>query len=182
MHMNQNHEDGKKRVGALLLLAIILATVLLAIPAALADNGPGQPPQMDISVTEVRIDIEEPMQDDEVNVTATVLSNMTVPVANVTVVFLVDMQEFGNVTNITLMPGEPEEATTVWAATAGTHTVTAVVYVKGIPLQDSAASIDVYVEAKPVGDVATLLYGLLAIALAILGMAIVPSIVYGVIG
>ena len=181
MHMNLNYQGGKGRAGALLVLAIILATALLAVPAALADNG-GGPPQSDISVTEVRIDVEEPMQDDEVNVTATVSSNMSVPVTDVTVVFLVDKQEIGNVTNVTLLPGGTEEATTVWVATAGTHVVTAMVYVNGIPLQESAASIDVYVEAKPVGDVATLLYGLLAIALAVLWMAIVPSIVFRLTG
>ncbi|NOQ53396.1 MAG: hypothetical protein GQ558_02185 [Thermoplasmata archaeon] len=163
-----------------MVLAIILATVLLAVPAALADNG-GGPPQSDISVTEVRIDVEEPMQDDEVNVTATILSNMTVP-RNVTVVFLVDKMEIGNVTNITLQPGVPEEATTVWVTTAGTHVVTAIVKVGGVTLPDSAASTEVYVEAKPVGDVATLLYGLLAIALVVLGMAIVPSILFRLTG
>lgn len=182
MHMNRNYQGGKGRAGTLMILAIILTMVLATIPTALADNGGGGPPQMDISVTEVRIDVEEPMQDDEVNVTATVLSNMSVPVANVTVVFLIDMQEIGNVSNITLLPGEPEEVTTVWLAEAGTHVMVAAVYVEGIPLQDSAASIEVYVEAKPVGDVATLLYALLAIALAVLGMAIVPSIVYRIIG
>lgn len=180
MHMNLNPQGGRGRAGTQLVLAIILATVLLAVPAALADNG-GGPPQFDISVTEVRTDVEEPMQDDEVNVTATVLSNMSVPV-NVTVVFLVDQQEIGNVTNVTLHPGEPEEATIVWVAKAGTHVVTAIVSVNGIPLLDSGSSIEVYVEAKPVGDVATLLYGLLAIALVVLGMAIVPSIIFRLTG
>ncbi len=180
MHMNQNHQGGRGRAGIQLVLAIILATVLLAVPVALADNG-GGPPQLDISVTEVRVDVEESMQDDEVNVTATVLSNMSRPV-NVTVLFLVDQKEIGNVTNITLQPGVPEEATTVWVATAGTHVVTAIVSLNGVPLQESAASIEVYVEAKPVGDVATLLYGLLAIALVVLGMAIVPSIIFRLTG
>jgi hypothetical protein len=164
-----------------LVLAIILATVLLAVPAALADNG-GGPTQWDISVTEVRIDVEEPMQDDEVNVTATVLSDMLFPVANVTVVFLVDQKEIGNVTDITLQPGVPEEATTVWVTTAGTHVVKAIVSLNGTPLPDSDSSIEVYVEAKPVGDVATLLYGLLAIALVVLGMATVPSILFRLTG
>ena len=122
------------------------------------------------------------MQDDEVNVTATILSDMLFPVANVTVVFLVDQKEIGNVTDISLQPGEPEEVTTVWVATAGTHEVKAVVSLNGIPLQDSAARIEVFVEAKPVGDVATLLYGLLAIALAVLGMATVPSIIFRLTG
>ncbi len=181
MHMNLNNRGRKGRAGTRLVLAIILATALLAVPAALADNG-GGPPQSDISVTEVRIDVEEPMQDDEVYVTATVVSNMPRPVANVTVVFLVDQKEIGNVTNITLQPGDPEETTIVWVATAGTHVVTAIVKVGGIALPDSAASTEVYVEAKPVGDVATLLYGLLAIALVVLGMAIVPSIIFRLTG
>ncbi len=179
--MNLDHQGRKGRAGTQLVLAIILATGLLAVPAALADNGGGST-QMDISVTEVRIDVEEPMQDDEVNVTATVLSDMLFPVANVTVVFLVDQREIGNVTDITLQPGVPEEATTVWVATAGTHVVTAIVSLNGIPLQESAASTEVYVEAKPVGDVATLLYGLLAIALVVLGMATVPSIIFRLTG
>ena len=182
MHMNLNYQGRRRRAGTQLVLAIILATVLLAVPAALADNGGGPPPQMDISVTEVRIDVEEPMQDDEVNVTATVLSDMLFPLANITVVFLVDQQEIGNVTDITLQPGVPEEVTIVSVTTAGTHVVTAIVSVNGIPLQESAASIEVYVEAKPVGDVATLLYGLLAIALVVLGMAIVPSIIFRLTG
>ena len=182
MHMNQNHQGREGRAGTHLVLAIILATVLLAVPVALAATpGDGQPP-FDISVTEVRIDVEEPMQDDEVNVTATVLSNMTFTIDYATVVFLVDQQEIGNVTNITLQPGEPEGATIVWVATAGTHVVTAIVSYNGVPLPDSGASIEVYVEAKPVGDVATLLYGLLAIALVVLGMAIVPSIIFRLTG
>ena len=163
-----------------MVLAIILATVLLAVPAALADTpGGGQQP-VDISVTEVRIDVEEPMQDDEVNVTATILSNRSFD--DVTVVFLVDQREIGNVTNISLVPGVPEEATTVWVTTAGTHVVKAIVSLNGTPLPDSDSSIEVYVEAKPVGDVATLLYGLLAIALVVLGMTVVPSIIFRLTG
>ncbi len=181
MHMNLNYQGGKGRAGPILMLAIILAMVLSSIPATLADNGGGAQ-QFDISVTGIQLSTAEPMQDDEVNLTATVLSNMTGPVANVTVVFLIGVDEIGNVTNLTLQPGVPEEATTVWVAEAGTHVVTAKVYVGDIPLQDSVSSIEVYVEAKPVGDVATLLYGLLAIALAVLGMAIIPSIAYRIIG
>ncbi len=114
--------------------------------------------------------------------TAIVVSNMTMPVANVTVVFLVDMREVGNVTNLTLHPGTPQEASAVWVASTGTHLVAAMVYVEGMPLQDSATSIEVFVEVKPVGDVPTLLYGLLAIAIVVLGIAAVPSILSRVMG
>ena len=177
MHMTKHRHEGNPVAATAVVLILLLLTVLMAIPAVLADNGGGQQPQLDISVTGIVLSDEEPLQDDEVTLTATVVSNMTMPMANVTVVFLVDMQEIGNATNLTLQSGTPQEASTVWVASTGTHIVTAMVYVKGMPLQDSATSIEVFVEAKPVGDMPTLLYGLLAIALVVLGMAIVPSIV-----
>ncbi len=183
MHMTK-HRPKRNPVAAsaVVLILILLMTVLMTIPVALADNGGGQPPKPDISITGIVLSDDEPLQDDEVTLTATVVSNMTLPMANVTIVFLVDMQPIGNATNLTLMPGTPQEASTVWVASTGTHVVTAMVYVMGMPLDESATSIEVFVEAKPVGDVPTLLYGLLAIAIVVLGMAIVPSILSRVRG
>ena len=182
MHMTKHRPKRNPTTATGVVLILLLLTVLMAIPVVLADNGGGQQPQPDISVTGIDLSVDEPLQDDEVTLTATVVSNMTLPVPDVTVVFLVDKQPVGNATNLTLLPGTPLEASTVWVASTGTHIVTAMVYVMGMPLNESATSIEVFVEAKPVGDMPTLLYGLLAIALMVLGMAIVPSILSRVMG
>jgi len=176
MHMNRHGYERRSMTAPAVALILLLLTVLLAMPVAMADNGGGQPPQMDISITDIGLSDPEPVQDDEVTVTATVVSNMTGPIHNVTVVFSVNRQVVGNVSGLTLMPGTPLEASINWTASTGINLVTAKVVVQGMPLDDSTASIEVYVEPKPVGDVSTLLYALLAIAIVVLGMAMGPSI------
>lgn len=177
MHMSKRRTERNPMAVTMVVLLFLMLTVLIALPTALADNGGGPPPKMDIYVTGIELSNVEPLQDDEVNVTATVLSNMTAPVSNVTVVFSVNMRAIGNVSNLTLMPGTPLEVSTVWVANTGTQVVNATVFMGGVALRDSTYSVEVYVEAKPVGDVPTLLCGLLAIALVVLGVAIAPSLI-----
>lgn len=154
-------------------ILLVAFCVLLGAAGLSTAQTPGAQTLPDIQITDMDFSIDEPIKGNEMTITATVLNNGSIPLANITVAFLVDGAEIGNVTGITLAVNGTQTVSHVWIVEDGTHTISAMVEIKGMPLMDSTLSETL---AVPVGDFTTLLLALAAIALTVLIVALVPSI------
>lgn len=170
----------EKRVTKLIPLFILVFFLSLAvIPLIEAQNG-GPISQPDIKVENIGFSDEEPMEDDNITINATVRNNSTIPIQNATLVFLVNGQEIGNISDIALASDGSETYETSWKTEPGIHNVTAVLKIDGTLIRDSAASKELVVDPKPVGDVSTLLISLGVIALLVLVTSLLYSIVQAI--
>ncbi len=152
-----------------LLFALVLFMSLLITPIVEGQSG-GQGPSFgpDIKVEKLEFSNDEPLEDDEITINATVRNNGSVPVQNFTLVYLVDNMEIGNVSGIALEAGESNTYEISWDAEAGIHNVSAVLKYNDEMLPESSASKELSVEPKPVGDVSSLLISLGVIVLAVI--------------
>ena len=130
----------------------------------------------DVAVLNISLSPSSPREGDEIRIVAQVGSNETLPVANITVHFLVDQLEIGNVTSVNLEPGGRREVSTNWTAVKWDHMVTATLDVGGMPVLGGTLTRVFSVEAEPIGNVLTLVYALASVIIVLLMIAIAPSV------
>lgn len=98
---------------------------------------------------------DEPMEDDEITMTARITGNGT-EIRNLTIIFLVDNMEIERFPGQVVSANETLEVSADWNAVAGIHSINvSVVMEEGqgpVPLGGKG----IEVEAKPMGDVLTL--------------------------
>lgn len=150
-------------------IAMILILSLLVVPLVEGQNMEQPTPRApDIEVKKIEFSHDEPMEDDNITITATVQNNWYVPIQDVTMLILVDNMEIDNVSGIELEKGETGTYEVSWKAGAGIHNVSAVLRYQGEIIPESTASEELTVDPKPIGDVSSLLISLGVIAAAIL--------------
>lgn len=152
-----------------LVFAIVFMMGVFIIPSAegqFGDQIPGGQP--DVTIETIGFSDESPMEDDNITMDATVLNNGTMPIKNVTLVFMVDNVEVGNVSDIELNSKTSETYEISWKAESGIHNVSAFLKYQGVTIQESVTSKELTVDPKPVGDVSSLLISLGIVALLVL--------------
>ncbi len=160
----------------------LLIVSLLILATMVPCGGQGQPPTQpgvtlpDVAVLNISFSPSSPREGDEIRIVAKVGSNETLPVANITVHFLVDQLEIGNVTSVNLEPGGRREVSTNWTAVKWDHMVTATLDVGGMPVLGGTLTRVFSVEAEPIGNVLTLVYALASVIIVLLLVAIAPSV------
>lgn len=136
--------------------------------------------QSDLKVEDLEFSDGSPGEDDNMTFNATVRNNGTMPMKNITLVFLVDGMEIGNVSDMALGPKENRTYSISWKAEAGIHNVSAVLKIDGRMLSSSLVSEELTVDPKPVGDIRSLLLSLGMVALLVLLTGLLYSIVQAV--
>ena len=160
----------------------VLIVSLLILATMVPCGGQGQPPVQpgvplpDVAVLNISLSPSSFREGDEVRIVAQVGSNETMPVGNITVHFLVDQLEIGNVTSVNLEPGGGREVSTNWTAVKWDHLVTATLDVGGMPVLAGSLTRVFSVEAEPIGNVLTLVYALAFVIIVLLLVAIAPSV------
>ena len=158
-------------------LAITLI-IMLFIIVIVSTNATGQGHEMlpDVKVTNIMFSDDNPLEDEEVNITAIIWDNGTMNVTNVTVIFLCDMSPIGNQTNLTIEAGKNITVNITWKAIRWNHEISVMVSINDIPLKNSTLSKDISVRAKEIGNIPIVILALFVIAVAIIVIAITPSL------
>jgi hypothetical protein len=165
-----------EKMTILIISLIVFAGSGLLHVVAQGMPGSGQGAQFDLNITNIAFSDDNPMEGDEVTITATLVNNGTRAVEDVTVNFQLDQQAIGNVTGISIGAGETRDASIAWTAEKWGHSVTGVVIMGGNPLMNTALTVEIEVQAEPIGDTASLFLVLGILALFIIAAIITPSI------
>ena len=170
-----NENRGKS---ATLIALAILGLLLMPMVTSLAQMPVAQPVSMpELEINEIEFSDVEPDEGDVVTISVTIANlNSTLPVDNVNVSLYIDFEVVHNFTGISLDAGESLTLKYDWTTESFTHNITVMTVFTGMPMQDSQVSAELYVEPEPVGDVPTLLMALGVIGLAVLVIAVMPSI------
>jgi hypothetical protein len=159
-----------------LVIVVLLQLAALTV-AQIPERDPGSLPiQPRLGVDNITFSEEEPLEGETLTIWARIVNNDTLPVANLTVHFLLDQDEIGNATALSLEPRSAFDAELDWIAEKWTHAVTVTVDVGGQPIPGAMATRMITVKAEPVGDVPTLLYMLGSILAVLVGITLAPSI------
>jgi len=159
-----------------LIVLIIINSVFMIGLVEGQSTSQTQPFQPDIKVKNLQFSDEEPNEDDNITISATVMNNSTMPLQGLTLVFLIDGQEINNISGIGLNPDENKSFEISWKAEPGFHNVSALLRYQGVVLRDSVASKDIGVEPDPIGDIPSLLVSIAVIIIFIFSTLILHSI------
>ena len=135
-----------------------------------------QPFQPDLKVKDLQFSNDEPNENDNITISATVVNNSTMPIQGLTLVFLVDGQEISNISDMGLNPGENKSFQIFWKAESGFHNISALLRYQGVVLRDSIASKDIGVEPDPIGDIPSLLVSIAVIITFVFATLIIQSV------
>jgi len=161
---------------------LVLSLIFLVgagLPQAVAQSTPrsSHGAQSGLNITQVTFSDDNPMEGEEITITATLTNNGSSTVDNVTVSFQVDQRDvIGNVSGITIGPDEARDASIRWVAEKWDHAIAAVVLVDGAPLMDVAQTAEIAVRAEPIGDIQSLFLALGIIMLTVVAAVMAPSI------
>ncbi len=166
--------NGKTRVFrgfVFLILVLMMGNILFSFSIRGQDSSPP-----DIIVEDILLSDEEPMEGDNITISALIRNNESEPMDNVSMIFYVDNFELGNITGIRLNANESKWYNISWEAQAGDHDVSVVLKYKGMMIQLDKLSKEVSVEPEPIGDVYSLLGAFVVILSAIFTTMMVHSI------
>ena len=160
-----------------MLLAIMtLFFGLMLVPAASAQMDPPMqmPPAPELEVTAIEFSDANAIEGQEVTITITIENlNSTMTVDDITLSLYMDYEIVQNFTDITLDGAESATYEYVWDSESGTHNVTAMLVVGGMPLPDSQLNEELEVG---LGNLSSIILALLAVVLAVLIIAALPSV------
>ncbi len=165
-----------KSIGKIAPMLVIIGILLM--PFAAAQQGPGG--QMlgtmpELMITDILFSNSDTIEGQDVTISVTIQNvNTTVAVSNVTLSLYLDYEVVKNFTAIELGAGETVSFDYIWTSQSGTHNVTAVLSVGGIPLPTTQTSEDLTVA---LGDTLNLVLAIIVLALAVFVIAIIPSII-----
>jgi len=168
----------KKILITTIIMALLLSAILLTLPNTSAQNGGMQvpPSQAPIKITELSFSDDEPLEDSEITIFATVLNIGATRVTNITLSFYLDYDVIRNVTEITINANESIIVNMTWVAEKWNHNISVMASIDDTPLKDSMVGKDIYVEAKPIGDISSLVLALMIIFIIVIGTVFIPSI------
>jgi hypothetical protein len=153
----------------MLVLFVLLSSSLAQIPP-----GPALPPS--VYLGNITFSIDDPLEGDNIEIRSSIVGNQTIPLPNLTVHLFIDQVEVKNLTGIGLESMENKSIVFDWQAEKWTHLVMLTVDQGASPIPGAMVTATLTVEAKPIGDLNTLISLLSGIALFILIIVISPSI------
>ena len=151
-------------------LLTLLTSSLAQIPP-----GPVLPPS--VYLGNITFSIDDPLEGDNIEIRSSIASNQTMPLSNLTVHLFIDQVETTNITGIVLESMQNKSIVFDWQAEKWNHFVMLTVDQGASPIPGAMRTETITVEAKPIGDMNTLISLLSGIALFILVIVISPSIV-----
>ena len=168
-----------------LLVAAIIAIVAIVGPSqyAIAQNGSMQPtnngmrPALDITIYEIEFSDDDPKEDDVITISVTIQNNESFRIENLTVIFLDNMDQLDVINGITIEANQTLSVDYTWTAEKWDHKIGAMLGIDETPLENTVTYKDISVEAKPIGDVITIVIALLSIFIVIFLIAILPSLI-----
>lgn len=157
-----------RRVSTTFATTIAISLVLFAI-LGMMPNASAQ----SVGISNMTFSDTNPSDGDVVTISVTIFNNGTFPVSNITLTFYVDYGEIGNTTGINLEANSSSIQEINWTAESGTHTISAILSVNGIPLPNTEISSEIDVA---LGDVNTLIGALILIIAVVFIAPLAPSI------
>jgi hypothetical protein len=184
--MKTLHEN-KSTIRVSIQIILILIIILSLLPATGAQNGPqdlnvdlGIPNNMEqtipLEITEISFSDDDPLEDDEITIFATISNTGPVNISNITISYYVDFEVIKNITNYEIGGNESHTINITWKAEKWTHNITVMLTIDDTPLKDTSLSKYISVEAKPIGDFITLVAALILIFVIVSVIVILPSI------
>ena len=160
-----------------MIITILACAIIPGITYVVSQGSGMQAQSMNLNITNITFSDNEPVEGEEIEITAILVNSEFRRLSNISVEFKLDNSELGNVTDIILEPNESRNISITWKAENWEHNVNAMVRMGGIPLVNTMTGREIYVEAKPIGDQSSLVYVLILIVLVVLVTAITPSII-----
>jgi len=161
----------------LILLLIVFVGHGLILVSAQGGSGSGQVAQIGLNVTSISFSNDNPMEGQQITITATLFNTGSRAVDNATINFQMDQQQaIGNVTGISIGAGETENVSITWIAEKWDHAITGMILIAGTPLINSVLTVGIEVRAEPIGDTTSIFLTLGAIVLIVVAAIITPSI------
>lgn len=145
-------------------VGLVLSVISGMVPNASAQN---------VGISDMTFSSANPSDGDVITISVTVHNNGTSPISNATLAFYVDYVEIENITGIVLEANGSSNQVIDWTAEGGTHTISAVLSVNGVPLPDTEISSEIEVA---LGDPNTLIGALILIVAVVFITPLVPSI------
>ncbi|MEF8836190.1 MAG: CARDB domain-containing protein [Candidatus Thermoplasmatota archaeon] len=168
-----NGKSRSYRVFVFLILVLIMGNIVFSYSTrGQEQDAPGQP---EIIVEDIQLSDEEPMEGDNITISALIRNNKS-EVNNVTMIYYIDSFEIGNITGIQLNAGESKWYNISWEAQAGDYDVSVVLKYRGMMIQENKLSKEVSVEPEPIGDVYSLLVSFVVILLTVFVSIIIHSL------
>ncbi|MFW5945483.1 MAG: CARDB domain-containing protein [Candidatus Natronoplasma sp.] len=169
--------NGKPRFwSGFVFLILVLMMGNIVFSSSIRGQDLGAASQQEIIVEDIQLSDEEPMEGDNITISAQILNNGSKQVKNVTMIYYIDDFEIGNITGIQLNASQSKGKNISWEAQAGDYEVSVRISVGGKMIPDSKVSKEVSVEPEPIGDVYSLLVSFVVILLMILTTIIIHSI------
>jgi hypothetical protein len=152
-------------------------TFFAVLSASLAQIPPGPALPPSVKLGNITFSIENPLEGETLQIQSSITSNQTIPLSNLTVHLLIDQVEIGNITDVVLEPMENKSIIFDWEADKWTHVIMLSVEQGSSPIPGAIVIESITVEAKPVGDLKTLIFYLVLISIFILGITVSPSLI-----
>jgi hypothetical protein len=160
-----------------IMLTLICLMGALPLTGTSAAGGGAPPSQMGpVLVQDLGFSEKEPVEHDEITLNATLVNNVSIELSNITVHFLVDMKEIGNISGLQIGINGSLAVQQRWKASKYNHTVSVLVSVDGQLMRDSQINKGIYVEAEPIGDFTTPVLLIAALLLTLLATVAAPGI------
>lgn len=172
MIVGRKGNNAKKLMGLMITLTIFFTIVIVSTSAA--DQGQGMSP--DVKVINIMFSNDNPLEGEEININATIRSNSTMNVTNVTVIFLCDMFPIGSKTNLTIEVGKNIAVNITWKAIKWNHEISVMVNIDNVPLKNSTLNKNISVRAKEIGNIPIVILALFVIFVVIIVIAISPGL------
>lgn len=150
----------------------LLVLTLAFGPSVSGQNG-GFPHGPELEITAIEFSEDDPDEDTVVTISVTLVNTGATEVRNITLRLLISGEILAETPGLMLAGGESVTRDYEWTAESGGHNVTAYAQVDGIAVSNSVKS---EVLSVNVGDIATVLFALLVLVLAVLVMAVLPSV------
>ncbi|MFW6305172.1 MAG: hypothetical protein ACOC1V_05295 [Candidatus Saliniplasma sp.] len=155
---------------------LILVLMVGNIVFSFNTRGQGAPGQPEIVVEDIRLSDEEPMEGDNITISALIRNNESEPIDDLTVIYYFDSFEIGNISGVQLNANESEWHNLSWEAQAGDYKISVALKYRGMMIQGDKLSKEVSVEPEPIGDIYTLSISFVVILSAIFATMVVHSI------
>lgn len=167
----------RKMFVTIVTIGLTLLCSLQTMPLTIADEGNTQHGlQPDVKITGITFSNDNPEEDEEITISATVWNNNTMNITNVTITFSYDTTAIGNITNLLIGAKENMTINVTWKAVKWNHEISVMVSIDGMPLKDSMMSKEITVNAKPMGNVLSLVIALMIVFIIITGTITIPGI------
>ena len=146
-----------------MIMALTFSIILVIIPSIGAENGDMPLSTPDIKIMNITFSDDEPVEDEEITIYTTVLNNGSKIMSNITITFFQDYEDMGNITDITIEAKEFVTVNITWIAEKWGHNISVMISIGNTPLTNTKIGKDIYVDAKPIGNIQSLVLTLIII-------------------